>query len=191
MSETHRLKEPQELRYVVEAFARYSKTNPGEEVKVKRGPLGIFGTVTRNETYSEVGGSTGANAGGTLDVSTVPEVLASVEELRSQSEKWVSRMLDNPPKPGFLYDSGIRVELWIGTPAQFEPRPSSSERLWSRQGELGAFRLAGAEITAANIERFIDGYNTPEKHLKTSIEAATAPVRDVKKMKVLQVRKGP
>jgi len=202
MTDNHTQKPPDvlrhidDLRYVVEVFARYSTTNPGKEVTVKRGPMGIFGKVTRNDTYVSIGGSHGRNAGGILDLSTVQEALAQVEALTDESKKWVSRMLHNPPKPGFIYDSGVKVELWVGTPGQFEPRPSDSTKLWSRNGELGARKLSGAEISQACLDAFIANFNTPEKDLRSSIAAATAPVRSVKPMQPLQlrpldIRKGP
>ena len=197
MTDNHTQKPPDALRridrlhYVVESFSRYSITNPGKEVMVKRGPLGIFGKVARNDTYCSVGGSQGRNAGGILDVSTVPEALAAAEALTAESNAWVKRMMHNPQKPDFIYERGVKVELWVGTPDQFEPRPSDSSQLWSRNGELGARKLTGAEISEAALQAFLANFNTPEKDFKASIEAATAPVRGVKPMQRLQIRKGP
>lgn len=191
MSDNNSQQPPQELHYVVEAFARYSTTNPGKEVMVKRGPWGIFGKVARNDSYVSIGGSSGRNAGGMLDVSTVPAALAQVEILTEESKAWVKRMQGTARQPEYIYDSGVKVVLWVGTPDQFEPRPSDSAKLWSRNGELGARKLTGAEITEAAVESLLAHFNTPEKHLKASIAAATAPVRDVKPMQKLQIRKGP
>lgn len=174
-------KKPQELRYVAEVFGRYSKTNPGKEEKVKRGPWGIFGTVTRNDTWWEIGGSFGTNEGGNLDLSTVAEALARTQKLRDDGDKRLAGLL-GAPQPECIYNSSIATELWIGTAEQFEPRPSDPAKLWARNGELGAIKLRGGEITQAALEAFVARHDTPDiraikqqAEVEAAIAAAVAP----------------
>jgi hypothetical protein len=194
MSDTAGNKE-QELRYVAEVFARHAKTNPGKEVKVKRGPWGIFGTTTRNDTYNQVGGSFSQNESGVLDLSTVQEALAKAGELTAQAKKRLEGWRDNPPKPGIIYESSLETELWIGTAEQFEVRPFEKVKLWSRRGELGAAKLADDEITQAALEAFIARHDThdirqkkKQDEMHAAIAAAVAPAEGVKPMQPLKLK---
>ncbi|MEZ0259632.1 MAG: hypothetical protein ACAH80_01395 [Alphaproteobacteria bacterium] len=185
-----------ELVFVVEVLGRYRNAM---KIPERKGLAKIFGR-RAPKGWHAIEGSSMESGQGPLDHSTIGKVFETVAAKTAAMKTRIDKA-QTPSRDDFDYWSETITQVWAGRKDQFVPRHFNPQELWTKGGATGARLFQEEQITAENLAAFIALFDTRDKRLadqaaqalavKAAISSAVEPVRDVKPMKALQIRKSP